>query len=177
MTVRSTRAAPPSAPSPDFAAAVLALRPALVAFGRRLARDETDAEDLAQETIVKALAAEGRFEPGTRLRSWLLTILRNSFNTRYVRSRRETLPGPAMFEFALSTPATQGSDLASGRTLDLLLDRLSPAHREVLVLIPVLGLAYEEVAELCGCKVGTVKSRLNRARRALDALIEGEPAE
>lgn len=155
-----------------FGEEVLALRPALAAFARRLNGQEADAEDLVQETILKALRSSDRFQRGTNLKAWLFTIMRNSFNTRYRRARRETWPGAAAIEVMAVTPATQGADLWTREAIDRLLNDLSPAHREVLILIPVLGLGYEEAAELCACSVGTVKSRLSRARLALAALVD-----
>ena len=151
---------------------VLVLRPALCAFARRLSRQESDAEDLVQDTILRALAARDRFAEGTNLKAWLFTIMRNSFNTRWRRSQRETLPGPEAMEAGAATPSTQAGTLWASEAIDRLLNDLSPAHREILILIPVLGLAYEDAAEVCGCSVGTVKSRLNRARTALSALVD-----
>lgn len=171
MTIHAVPARP-AAPR-GFPDEVLALRPALEAFARRLCREGPDAEDLVQATMAKALAAHARFTPGTNLRSWLFTIMRNTFNTRWRRSRREALPGSELIEAALASPATQGSDLWAAETIRRLLEDLSPAHREVLILIPVLGLAYEDVAEVVGCSVGTVKSRLSRARAALSELAGG----
>jgi RNA polymerase sigma-70 factor (ECF subfamily) len=161
---------PADAPS-GFEEEVLALRPALGAFARRLHRQESDAEDLVQDTILRALAARGRFHEGTNLKAWLFTIMRNSFNTRWRRARRETTPGPEAIEAGAVTPATQGTSLWARETMERLLNDLSPAHREILILIPVLGLGYEDAAEVCGCSVGTVKSRLSRARMALAALV------
>jgi RNA polymerase sigma-70 factor (ECF subfamily) len=151
---------------------VLELRPALRAFARRLLRQEADVEDLVQETIVKALSARDRFQEGTNLKAWLFTIMRNSFNTRWRRSRRETIPGSDVIELGATTPSTQAADLWARETMERLLNDLSPAHREILILVPVLGLAYEDAAEICNCSVGTVKSRLNRARLALAALVD-----
>lgn len=152
---------------------VLALRPALYAFGRRLARQESDVDDLVQDTLLKALSAQARFEPGSNLKAWLFTIMRNSFNSRWRRSRFECLPGQDAILATAVTPSSQPSELWAREALDRLLHDLSPAHREILILIPVRGLGYEEAAALCGCPVGTVKSRLNRARAALSALVDG----
>lgn len=154
-----------------FGGDVLALRPALLAFAHRLHRGGPDAEDLVQETILKALAAEHRFEPGTNLKSWLFTIMRNLFNTRYRRAQREVTPGPDALAFASAVPATQGTDLWASQAFARILSDLNPAHREILILIPVLGLCYEDAAAVCDCSVGTVKSRLSRARHALAALM------
>ena len=157
----------------EFEGQVLALHPALCAFARRLHRQEPDVEDLVQDTVLKALAARDRFQEGTNLKAWLFTIMRNSFNTRWRKSCRETLPGPEVIEAGAVTPATQGSSVWAREAMERLFHDLSPAHREILILIPVLGLGYEDAAEVCGCSVGTVKSRLNRARAALAALVDG----
>jgi RNA polymerase sigma-70 factor (ECF subfamily) len=167
----------PDAPVPattrvDFAHEVLVLQPALLAFARRLVRQPADVEDLVQDTIMRALAAQGRFEDGTNLKAWLFTIMRNCFNTRWRRSLRETFPGPEAIAASAVTPATQTASLWAKQALDRMLHDLSPAHREILILIPVLGVSYEEAALACGCSVGTVKSRLNRARGALAALVD-----
>ena len=163
-----------SAPLARFEQDVLAMRPALSAFARRLQRQESDAEDLVQDTIVRALSARERFQEGTNLKAWLFTIMRNSFNTGWRRSCRETTPGPEVIEAGAVTQATQGTSLWARETVEFLLRDLSPAHREILILIPVMGLGYEEAAEVCNCSVGTIKSRLNRARMALSALVEGD---
>jgi RNA polymerase sigma-70 factor (ECF subfamily) len=153
---------------------VLALRPALMGFARRLCGQEADAEDLVQDTILRALAAQHHFAEGTNLKAWLFTILRNSFNTRWRRSQREVATGSEVIELVMTTPAVQEDILWAREAARQLLHHLSPAHREILMLIPVRGLSYEDAAEVCGCSLGTVKSRLNRARAALAELVEGE---
>jgi len=158
-----------------FEREVLDLRPALCAFARRLQRQEADAEDLVQDTILRALAARERFQEGTNLKAWLFTIMRNLFNTGWRRSCRETTPGSEVIEAGSATPATQSATLWARETMERLLHDLSPAHREILILIPVLGLGYEEAAEVCRCSVGTVKSRLSRARAALATLAGENP--
>ncbi|TNC48513.1 sigma-70 family RNA polymerase sigma factor [Rubellimicrobium rubrum] len=151
---------------------VLELRPALRAFARRLLRQETEVDDLVQDTILKALSARDSFQYGTNLKAWLFTIMRNTFNTRWRRARRETMPGSEVIELGAVTPSTQADHLWARETMERLLNDLTPAHREILILIPVLGLGYEDAAEICHCSVGTVKSRLNRARVALAALVD-----
>ncbi len=163
-------------PECDFEHDLLAQQPALRAFARRLCKQESDAEDLVQGTILKALAARGRFQQGTNLKAWLFTIMRNTFNSRWRVSCREVVTEPEVMEMGASTPATQETDLWAREVAKRLLHDLSPTHREILILIlvPVLGLSYEDAAEASGCTVGTVKSRLNRARAALVALVGGE---
>ena len=155
-----------------FANDVLALRPALQAFARSLVSQAADAEDLVQDTMLRALAARSRFEEGTNLKAWPFTIERNLINTRWRKARRECLPGAEAIEARLVTPATQVTDLWVREAAERILHDLSPAHREILILILVLGISYEDAAVLCGCSVGTVKSRLNRARATLLGLVD-----
>lgn len=144
--------------------------PALRAFARSLARDPAEADDLVQETLTKAIARIDQFQPGTRLRSWLFTILRNTFYTRYGKMSRER-PGDADCVSSLPwTPATQEWS-AELRTVLTAVRRLPQAQREALVLVAMLGVEYEEAAQICGCPIGTIKSRLNRARSQLTALL------
>ena len=165
-------------PGLAFVNDVLALRPALLAFARRLATQDCDAEDLVQDTVLRALAARHQFTGGTNLKSWLFTIMRNRFNSGWRKAKREVTTGSDVIELTMVTPATQENLLWAQQAAGHLLHDLSPAHREILILIlilvPVRGLSYEEAARICGCSVGTVKSRLNRARAALSVLVEGE---
>ncbi|HEY6633538.1 MAG TPA: sigma-70 family RNA polymerase sigma factor [Rhizobiaceae bacterium] len=161
----------PSGPARDDAS-IIELLPALRAFARTFYRDSTDADDLVQETLVRALKSFDSFEPNTRLKSWMFTIMRNTFYTRVKISSREA-PGTA--DCVAARPAVEASQEWSVRSREVheAINRLPPYHREVLVLIGVLGISYEETAEICGCAIGTVKSRLNRARlHILDELGE-----
>jgi RNA polymerase sigma factor (sigma-70 family) len=159
-------------PDTNLAHDILALRPALTAFARRLCGQECEAEDLVQDTLLRAFVGQHHFAPGTNLKSWLFTILRNSFNTRWRRSQREVTTGEEVIELSCVTPATQETILWARQALGRLLHDLSPAHRDILILIPVRGVSYEDAAQICGCSIGTVKSRLNRARAALAALVD-----
>jgi RNA polymerase sigma-70 factor (ECF subfamily) len=171
VTLSSETSVPEASPA-DFAHEVLVLHPALCAFARRLLRQPADVEDLVQDTIMKALSAQDRFQEGTNLKAWLFTIMRNSFNSRWRRGLRETLPGAEAIAASAVTPATQTVELWAKQAIDRMLRDLSPAHRDILILIPVMGVSYEEAAVACGCSVGTVKSRLSRARGALAALVD-----
>ncbi len=145
---------------------IVSLIPALRAFARTFCRNPTDADDLVQETLTKALAKIHQFEPGTRMKSWLFTIMRNTFYTKVSIANRET-PGAA--DCASVRPAIDATQewSARGRELSEAIARLSEQQRQVIVLIAVIGVSYEEAAEICGCAVGTIKSRLNRARANL----------
>lgn len=154
---------------------VVALIPALRAFARSFCRNPNDADDLVQETLVKAIANIDKYEEGTRLKSWLFTIMRNTFYTRIRVAKREA-PGDA--DCVASQPivlATQEWTLR-GQEVEAAIERLSPSHREVLILIGMHGVSYEEAAEICGCAIGTVKSRLNRARGAVLEMLGEQSA-
>ena len=160
-----------------FANDLLALRPALQAFARRLTNQACDADDLVQETLMRALRAQHLFGEGTNLKSWLFTIMRNTFITRWRRSSREVTTEADAINFMAITPATQETLLWAQQVAGLLLHHLSPTHRDVLILISVQGLSYEDVAQMSGCAVGTVKSRVSRARASLAALVDDPSGE
>ena len=150
------------------------LIPALRAFSRTFHRNTTDAEDLVQETLVKGIANITSFEPGTRMKSWLFTIMRNTFNTRYRQTRRES---PGASDCASARPYTADNQdwVVRGREFQEALNRLPSDQREMLVLVCVLGTSYTDAAAICGCGIGTVKSRISRGRLALLHEL-GEPS-
>lgn len=145
---------------------VVALLPALRAFARTFCKNPNDADDLVQETMLKGIANLDKFKPGTRLKSWLFTIMRNTFYTQ-IRVRNRETPGEE--DCVASTPQTDATQDWSvrGRELQDAISRLPQHYGEVLVLVLVLGESYEDTAEICGCATGTVKSRVNRARQLL----------
>ena len=145
--------------------------PALRAFARSLTHDPTEADDLVQETLTKAIAKLHQFEPGTRLRSWLFTIMRNSFHTRRGRRGREPTGAADCVSGKPWAAASQDWSAELRQTLDAV-RRLPRTQRETLVLVAMLGLGYDEAARICGCPIGTIKSRLNRARARLRAALE-----
>lgn len=155
-----------------FKQELVELIPNLRAFSRSLCGNSDWADDLVQEAIMRAWAHQGSFEAGTNLKAWLFTILRNHFYSelRKKRRNRETQNDAAALE--ASVQATQPSKLHLN---DLVreLARLSADQREALILVSVNGFSYEEAAEICGCAVGTVKSRVARARRELEARLGG----
>ena len=158
-----------------FAEDVVALVPRLRAYARALTRDPDAADDLAQDTVVLALRAWRSFTPGTNLEGWLLTIERNRF--RSLRTRRHVAAEVGVDDLGplASVPAFQ-EGRAELRDFKAAFARLSPHHREALVLHAVHGLPYEQVAAVVGCAVGTVKSRINRARATLKATLLGGDA-
>lgn len=154
---------------------VVALMPHLRAFARSLTGGNRDlADDLVQDTVVNALTAQAQFTPGTNLRAWLFTILRNRFMSVISRKHVTAEVDDEGIENKWWAPAYQETALEID-AFRRAFRSLSPAHREVLVLAGVHGLAYEEIAQICHCEVGTVKSRVNRARNQLKRMLtEGE---
>jgi len=145
---------------------VVALIPALRAFARTFCANTSDADDLVQETLTKALSKIHQFTPGTRLKSWLFTIMRNTYCSRHKIARRE--PTGKLYCVASHVGSLPRQEwLLRKRELLEAIHRLPQSQREVIVAVGVLGMNYKEAAEACGCEVGTVKSRLSRARRQL----------
>ncbi len=123
-----------------------------------------------QEAILKGLTHLDRFQPGTCMRAWLFTILRNHFHTEHRRRRREVEDVDGAFSSRVPVLPDQGSQLDMS-DLQEALAKLKPEHREALLLIGAQGLSYEETARICGTNVGTIKSRVNRARTRLAELL------
>ena len=157
----------------EFKADLLELVPFLRAFARSLCGNRDMADDLAQETLVKAWQSRNMFAQGTNLKAWLFTILRNQFYSDRRRAWRqapwdqdaaERIPGSS----AEQTWAAELSDTARA------LARLSDEQREALILVGAGGFSYEAAAAICNCAVGTVKSRVARARKSLLSILEGD---
>jgi RNA polymerase sigma-70 factor (ECF subfamily) len=154
---------------------VVGLIPALRAFAWSLSHNGSDADDLVQDTLIKAWANRDKFEPGTNLRAWLFTILRNTYYTSVLRRRREVRDEQGEYASMLRTPPTQDWTVAM-RSLQVALQQLPDEHREALILVGAAGLSYEEAADICGCALGTIKSRVNRARARLLKILDAEDA-
>ncbi|EAQ02252.1 sigma factor, RpoE [Pseudooceanicola batsensis HTCC2597] len=137
--------------------------PALRAFARSLARNAEEADDLVQETLLKAIRHREKFRQGTNLRAWLFTILRNTFYNGRVKSGRER---PGDEDCVSSNPWTAPTQEWSIRGNEVMaaVDRLPIHYREMFILVVMLGESYETSAEICEVAMGTVKSRVNRAR-------------
>ena len=151
---------------------IVSLIPALRAFGWTLTRRHQEVDDLVQETLLKALKAQQRFQPGSNLRAWLFTIMRNTFYTRVKIAARER---PGSEDCVANTPwvpPTQDWSVRGNEVMKVIFGL--PAHyREMLILVVMLGESYEASAAICNVAVGTVKSRVNRARNmVMDALGE-----
>jgi RNA polymerase sigma-70 factor (ECF subfamily) len=144
--------------------------PSLRAFAFSLCGNADRADDLVQETLMKAWINQNSFTQGTSMSAWLFTILRNVFYSEYRKRRREVEDAEgSMAARLVSVPAQNGHmDLQDLRTA---LQKLPAEQREALILVGGSGFAYEEAAQICGCALGTLKSRVNRARTAIAALM------
>jgi RNA polymerase sigma-70 factor (ECF subfamily) len=154
----------------DFERGLITLIPHLRAFAIVLCRNRELAEDIAQEALARAWRARTSFQPGSNLRAWLFTILRNEFLTYRRRAWRQT---PWDDEAVASTPVS-ASQYWSSELSDIgrALYGLSIEQREALILVTVSGFSYEEAARISECSIGTVKSRVFRARAALATMLE-----
>jgi len=159
--------------SADLRADLLKAIPHLRAFAISLTGNVDQADDLVQEAIVRGLDHLHSFTPGTNLQAWLFTILRNQFHTSFRRRKREVEDPDGTMAALLSTPPEQHGRL-DFEDFRAALARLSFEQREVLLLIGAEGLSYEEAAQICGTKIGTIKSRMNRARARLAELLHLE---
>ena len=163
-------------PDASFRDEILAALPSLRAFAISLAQDSVQADDLVQETILRAWANAHRFEAGTNLLAWLFTILRNNFYSEYRKRRLEVEDPDGFYMERLRTCPDQLARLDLD-DLRIALAKLRPEHREVLILVGAEGLSYDEAAAVCGVAVGTVKSRVNRARCRLHELLRIDEVE
>jgi RNA polymerase sigma factor (sigma-70 family) len=144
--------------------------PHLRAFGRSLSGSRDLADDLVQETLLKAWAARKRFQAGTNMRAWTFIILRNLFLSQMRRARFKGEWDELAASKLLAAPASQDRHVELG-DMQRALMHLPQPQREALILVGAGGFAYEEAAEICGCAVGTIKSRVARGRVALENLL------
>ena len=149
---------------------MLTILPDLRAFARFLIRDRAAADDLVQDTVVRALSALPQFQPGTNLKAWLFTILRNLF---YEQTRRRRREAAALSAHLITEDAVRADqdDASHVRDLDRMLWALPPLLREALVLVGAQELSYEEAAVICGVPIGTMKARVSRARVQLAQIL------
>jgi RNA polymerase sigma-70 factor, ECF subfamily len=147
--------------------------PGLRRYAVALLRSGPDADDLVQETVTRALDKQDLWQPGTNLRAWLFTMMHNLRVNDARRTRREGFPMPADAATNLSLPATQLGRLTL-RDLQRAIDSLDEAHRAVLLLVGLEGMSYEDVSDVLALPLGTVRSRLSRARSRLRHFLEGE---
>ncbi len=154
----------------DFKRELTEVVPHLRAFARGLCGRPDMADDLVQETLLKAWAAQDRFEPGTSMRAWTFVILRNAYLTDMRRNRFRGEYDEGVAERILTAPAGQEEPIHLSDMHRALLT-LPPERREALLLVGAGGFSYEEAAEICGCAIGTIKSRVGRARATLNTML------
>jgi RNA polymerase sigma-70 factor (ECF subfamily) len=166
----------------QFKRELVALIPHLRAFARTLAGDPASADDLAQDAMMKAWDARASYQMGTNMKAWTFMILRNQFYSEKRRSWRATQLDQEAAERTLVAADDPESPVALDE-LRLSIGMLPAEQREALILVGAGGFAYEEAADICGCAVGTVKSRVSRARKAIQAILaqgaydrDGRPA-
>jgi RNA polymerase sigma-70 factor (ECF subfamily) len=162
---------PPSADDAAFKRELVVLIPHLRAFARSLTGDPTAADDLAQDAMMKAWDARASYQMGTNMKAWTFMILRNQFYSEKRRSWRQTQLDQEAAERTLVAVDDPGSPIALDEWR-LALATLPEEQREALILVGAGGFAYEEAADICQCAVGTVKSRVSRARKALQATLD-----
>ena len=155
----------------EFKRELEAVIPHLRAFARGLCGRPDMADDLVQEALLKAWAAQERFEPGTSMRAWTFVILRNAYLTDMRRNRFRGEYDESIAERILTAPASQEEPIHLSDLHRALLT-LPPERREALLLVGAGGFSYEEAANICGCALGTIKSRVGRARVALTSMME-----
>ncbi|MSP94743.1 MAG: sigma-70 family RNA polymerase sigma factor [Alphaproteobacteria bacterium] len=162
-------------PDAEFRNKLVSLIPFLRAFARTLCGNRDFAEDIAQEALAKAWRARESFQPDTNMKAWLFTILRNEMHTYFRKSWRQEPWDAKRGELIPDAPEQQrwSSEFAD---VARALYSLPPEKREALILVGVAGFSYEESASIAAIEVGTVKSRVCRARRKLNAILDGEDA-
>jgi len=164
-------------PEPSVQDVMLAAIPNLRAFAMSLSGNADRADDLVQETVMRAMAHINSFTPGTNMAAWLFTILRNSFRSQYRKRRREVEDPDGSYLASLKLPAEQFGRLEFKELIEALA-KLPHVQREALLLVAASGFTYDEAAAICEVAVGTIKSRVSRARQLLaELLIIDSPAE
>jgi RNA polymerase sigma-70 factor (ECF subfamily) len=149
---------------------------AMRAFAMSLSRNSALADDIVQDSLVKAWSRIDSFEAGTNLRAWLFTIVRNTFYSHHRKARREVSDIDGSKSESLAQKPDHDGRLQM-RDFNVAFDKLKSEQREALVLVGAGGFSYEEAAETCGVAVGTIKSRVNRARAQLAELMELDDTE
>jgi len=162
--------------NPSLREAMLGAVPSLRAFAISLSGNIDRADDLVQETLLRAIANIDSFQPGTNMSAWMFTILRNLFRSEYRKRRREVEDTDGSYAESLKSHPEQGSRIEF-QEFRAALAKLPPDQREALILVGASGFSYEEAASICDCAVGTIKSRVNRARTRLADLLSIESAE
>ncbi|OYW56846.1 MAG: RNA polymerase subunit sigma [Hyphomicrobium sp. 32-62-53] len=164
-----------TAPSPQFQSELTKLLPNLRAFARSLTRSGDQADDLVQEALMKAWRNWEQFAPDSNLKAWMFTILRNAYLSEIRKRKNEVQDVDGEFAGQVSVKAEQPGHMDM-IDFQAAFAQLLPEHKEALVLIGAEGFSYEEAALMCGCAVGTMKSRVNRARNKLAQIMGLESA-
>lgn len=162
--------------SDAFKVELLRAIPRMRGYAMSLARSAPEADDLVQDALMKAWRARDRFALGTNMQAWLFRILRNTFYNSVVAARHTVQDVDGLAAARLASQPEQEWSVRYGELLDAL-DRLQPNAREALLLVVGAGLSYEDAAMVCGCPVGTMKSRVKRARELLAGMVAFEGAE
>lgn len=163
----------PSRADESFRQELLGVLPHLRAFARGLSGRADFADDLVQEAAIKAWTARERYQPGTNMRAWTFAILRNHYLSELRRSRRQTDLDEGAVERMLVMDADQEGPLHLG-DMEAALQRLAPERREAVLLVGASGFSYEEAAAIAECPIGTMKSRVARARADLARMLDEE---
>jgi len=152
---------------------VLSFVPALRLFARSLCGRDGEPDDLVQDTLLRAIENIHSYTPGTNMRAWLFTIMRNRFYNQIVKRKRER---PAAADCASSVPISQPSQYwhIRGRELEAALLELPRQYREAVMLVLVTGESYQTAADVMSCDIGTIKSRINRGRKLLRVALGEE---
>ena len=161
---------------PTVQDAMIRTIPQLRAFAKALCGHADAADDLVQDTLLRAIAKIDSFKPGTNMRAWLFTILRNHFCNEYRKRRREVTNSDGFFVSTMTAQPEQDGHMQLAEFRDALA-QLPDDQREAVILVGGAGLSYDEAAEICRCPVGTVKSRANRGRMRLAELMSIESLE
>jgi RNA polymerase sigma-70 factor (ECF subfamily) len=157
--------------SQDFKRELISTLPSLRAFAVSLSGHYDKADDLVQDTVMKAWAKQTSFEMGTNMKAWLFTILRNEFYSQMRKRGREVQDSDGTFTERMAVHPSQYGIMDLG-DFKRALDSLPDDQREAIVLIGASGFSYEEAAEICHCAVGTMKSRVSRARTKLQDILQ-----
>ena len=163
-------------PSDEFCTQLTDCLPRMRSFARFLCRREDLADDLVQDTVVRALMASHQFQPGSNFKAWIFTIMHNQ-NISNFRRKRPQVASTEVENPVSCQIAPNQIDALVLRDLDSAMRRLAPAQREALILVVVNGLSYEDAAQVCNCAIGTIKSRVARARTALHDMLMGRDEE
>ena len=164
---RASDAAIPAQASTKLSDEIVGFIPSLRVYARSLCRNSMDADDLVQETLARAIANVHRFQRGTNLRAWLFTIMRNRFYSDWVKRSRERTGDKDCVSAVPSAPENSQMWHLELRELETAINALPPQFRETIILVAALGESYMDAAERLDCDIGTIKSRVNRARNLL----------